>query len=35
MVETVELFGNSVIPEFDTDPEFSTDRYRASAKVPA
>jgi alkanesulfonate monooxygenase SsuD/methylene tetrahydromethanopterin reductase-like flavin-dependent oxidoreductase (luciferase family) len=35
MVETVELFGNSVIPEFDTDPEFSTNRYRASAKVPA
>src|SRR6476619_3785953 len=35
MVETVELFGNSVIPEFDTDPEFSTDKYRASAKVPA
>jgi alkanesulfonate monooxygenase SsuD/methylene tetrahydromethanopterin reductase-like flavin-dependent oxidoreductase (luciferase family) len=35
MVETVELFGNDVIPEFDTDPEFSTDRYRRSAKVPA
>ena len=35
MVETVELFGNSVIPEFDTDPEFSTNRYRAAAKVPA
>jgi alkanesulfonate monooxygenase SsuD/methylene tetrahydromethanopterin reductase-like flavin-dependent oxidoreductase (luciferase family) len=31
MVEAVELFGNSVIPEFDTDPEFSTNRYRASA----
>ena len=31
MVETVELFGNSVIPEFDTDPEFSTNRYRAAA----
>lgn len=31
LVETVELFGNQVIPEFDTDPEFSTDRYRASA----
>jgi alkanesulfonate monooxygenase SsuD/methylene tetrahydromethanopterin reductase-like flavin-dependent oxidoreductase (luciferase family) len=35
MVETVELFGNSVIPEFDTDPEFSTNRYRASANVSA
>ena len=35
MVEAVELFGNSVIPEFDTDPEFSTNRYRASAKVSA
>jgi alkanesulfonate monooxygenase SsuD/methylene tetrahydromethanopterin reductase-like flavin-dependent oxidoreductase (luciferase family) len=31
MVEAVELFGNSVIPEFDTDAEFSTNRYRASA----
>ena len=30
MVEqTVELFGNSVIPEFDSDPEHSTSRYRA------
>ncbi len=35
MVETVELFGNEVIPEFDTDPEFSTNRYRASATVSA
>jgi hypothetical protein len=35
MVETVELFGNSVIPEFDTDPEFSTNKYRAAANVPA
>ena len=31
LVETVELFGKSVIPEFDTDPEFSTNRYRAAA----
>ena len=33
MVETVELFGNSVIPEFDTDPELSTEQVpRASAQ---
>jgi hypothetical protein len=31
LVETVELFGNAVIPEFDTDPEFSTDKYRAGS----
>ncbi len=31
LVETVELFGTSVIPDFDTDPEFSTNRYRAAA----
>jgi alkanesulfonate monooxygenase SsuD/methylene tetrahydromethanopterin reductase-like flavin-dependent oxidoreductase (luciferase family) len=35
LVETVELFGTAVIPEFDTDPEFSTNRYRAAANVPA
>ena len=28
LAETVELFGEAVIPTFDTDPEFSTDRYR-------
>ncbi|MGZ6908849.1 MAG: LLM class flavin-dependent oxidoreductase [Acidimicrobiia bacterium] len=33
LTETVELFGNGVIPEFDTDPEFSTDKYRAAAGV--
>ena len=31
LVETVELFGTAVIPEFDTDPEFSTNRHRAGA----
>ena len=31
MVETVELFGNQVIPEFDPDPEHSTSRYRREA----
>ncbi len=31
LAETVELFGNRVIPQFDTDPEFSTDKYRAAA----
>ncbi|MGZ4713807.1 MAG: LLM class flavin-dependent oxidoreductase [Acidimicrobiia bacterium] len=35
LTETVELFGNGVIPEFDTDPEFSTDKYRAAAGVTA
>jgi hypothetical protein len=29
--ETVELFGNQVIPEFDKEPEHSTSRYRAEA----
>ncbi len=28
---TVALFGDEVIPRFDTDPEFSTDRYRTAA----
>jgi len=32
LAETVELFGTSVIPTFDTDPEFSTDRYRLAAQ---
>jgi hypothetical protein len=31
MEHTIELFGNSVIPEFDTDPEHSTSRYRREA----
>jgi alkanesulfonate monooxygenase SsuD/methylene tetrahydromethanopterin reductase-like flavin-dependent oxidoreductase (luciferase family) len=31
LVETVELFGNSVIPSFDKDPEHSTSRYRREA----
>jgi alkanesulfonate monooxygenase SsuD/methylene tetrahydromethanopterin reductase-like flavin-dependent oxidoreductase (luciferase family) len=31
MVEAVELFGNRVIPEFDTEPEHSTSRFRAAA----
>jgi alkanesulfonate monooxygenase SsuD/methylene tetrahydromethanopterin reductase-like flavin-dependent oxidoreductase (luciferase family) len=31
MQHTVELFGNQVIPEFDTTPEHSTSRYRAAA----
>jgi alkanesulfonate monooxygenase SsuD/methylene tetrahydromethanopterin reductase-like flavin-dependent oxidoreductase (luciferase family) len=29
--ESVELFGKQVIPEFDTDPEHSTSRYRREA----
>ena len=33
LVETVELFGNEVIPEFDTDPEFSTNRYRLAGST--
>ncbi|HEX5096998.1 MAG TPA: LLM class flavin-dependent oxidoreductase [Acidimicrobiia bacterium] len=28
---TVKLFGDEVIPRFDTDPEFSTNRYRKEA----
>ncbi len=32
LVETVELFGTSVIPGFDTDPEFSTNKYRAAGR---
>ncbi|MBM3675661.1 MAG: LLM class flavin-dependent oxidoreductase [Actinobacteria bacterium] len=31
LVETVELFGNAVIPDFDRDPEHSTSRYRTDA----
>lgn len=30
-LEVIELFGQKVIPEFDTDPTHSTTRYRASA----
>jgi alkanesulfonate monooxygenase SsuD/methylene tetrahydromethanopterin reductase-like flavin-dependent oxidoreductase (luciferase family) len=33
--ETVELFGETVIPRFDTDPEHSTSRYRRQAARPA
>jgi hypothetical protein len=29
--ESVRLFGDHVIPRFDTDPEHSTSRYRAAA----
>lgn len=31
LVETVETFGKAVIPQFDTDPEHSTNRYRKAA----
>jgi len=31
LTETVELFGTTCIPQFDTDPEHSTDRYRRAA----
>jgi hypothetical protein len=31
LVETVTLFGDEVIPRFDTDPEHSTSRYRREA----
>jgi alkanesulfonate monooxygenase SsuD/methylene tetrahydromethanopterin reductase-like flavin-dependent oxidoreductase (luciferase family) len=31
MEQTVELFGNAVIPEFDRDPEHSTSRFRREA----
>jgi alkanesulfonate monooxygenase SsuD/methylene tetrahydromethanopterin reductase-like flavin-dependent oxidoreductase (luciferase family) len=27
-METIEFFGKHIIPEFDTDPEFRTDRFR-------
>ena len=33
--ESVELFGKQVIPEFDTDPEHSTSRYRREAAARA
>ncbi len=29
--QSIELFGKQVIPEFDTDPEHSTSRYRREA----
>jgi alkanesulfonate monooxygenase SsuD/methylene tetrahydromethanopterin reductase-like flavin-dependent oxidoreductase (luciferase family) len=32
---TVKLFGDEVIPRFDTDPEHSTSRYRAQAAATA
>ena len=31
LVETISLFGEEVIPRFDTDPEHSTSRYRREA----
>ena len=33
--QSVELFGKQVIPEFDTDPEHSTSRYRREAAARA
>ena len=37
VMEVLELFGDEVIPQFDTDPVHSTDRFRATAvpKHPA
>jgi alkanesulfonate monooxygenase SsuD/methylene tetrahydromethanopterin reductase-like flavin-dependent oxidoreductase (luciferase family) len=32
-VESMRLFGQQVIPQFDTDPEFRSDRMRAAALV--
>jgi len=32
VIEMIELFGNQVIPELDTDPVHSTTRYRETAK---
>jgi hypothetical protein len=31
-LEMIEVFGKSVIPEFDRDSVISTDRYRATAR---
>jgi alkanesulfonate monooxygenase SsuD/methylene tetrahydromethanopterin reductase-like flavin-dependent oxidoreductase (luciferase family) len=31
-LEMIEVFGEHVIPEFDRDPQHSTDRYRATAR---
>ena len=31
--QSVKLFGDEVIPRFDTDPEHSTNRYRREAAV--
>ena len=31
-LEVIEVFGQKVIPEFDKDPEVSTDRFRAGAR---
>jgi len=32
VLETLELFGGKIIPEFDKDPQHSTARYRATAE---
>ena len=32
VLEMIEVFGQQVIPEFDTDPEHSTTRYRRQAQ---
>ena len=32
VIEMIELFGNKVIPQFDTDPVHSTTRYRETAQ---
>jgi alkanesulfonate monooxygenase SsuD/methylene tetrahydromethanopterin reductase-like flavin-dependent oxidoreductase (luciferase family) len=34
VLEMLELFGDKVIPEYDTDPEHSTTRYRRTATGP-
>lgn len=33
-LESIRLFGEHVLPKFDTDREFRSDRFRASADVP-
>lgn len=35
VVQSMELFGREVIPQFDTDPVHSTTRYREAASQPA
>ena len=32
VLEMIEVFGQQVIPEFDTDPEHSTTKYRRQAQ---
>jgi alkanesulfonate monooxygenase SsuD/methylene tetrahydromethanopterin reductase-like flavin-dependent oxidoreductase (luciferase family) len=32
-METIEFFGKHIIPEFDTDPEFRTDRFRYASEL--